>query len=110
MCHLDLNACSVGRWLQFLVNLGRQESRTSSGTYNEEDPHRSPAIGVLERPDGKKTEGSCDGTASINESSNGTKGLVVAMDRRVRCQVSSNGGSDNIVGSKHTKGTSDSEM
>ena len=54
----------------------------------------------LQRTDSQETNGSGDGTASIDQTSDSSQTLVVSTDRRVRSQVGSDSGSNNVVGSE----------
>ena len=85
--------------IKFILNLSTHKSSTSEGAAHEEEPDRSPSKSVLKGANGKKANGGSDGSASVDESSNSSKGLVVSADRWVGGKISSNSRSDNIVGS-----------
>lgn len=87
--------------IKFILNLSTHKSSTSEGAAHEEEPDRSPSKSVLKGTNGKKANGGSDGSASVDESSNSSKGLVVSADRWVGGKISSNSRSDNIVGSAH---------
>jgi hypothetical protein len=99
--HLILNNHRRGfsRWEQFGVNLGSHEGSSTSGAGNEVQPDRGPSKGRLKRTDGHESKGGSDGSASVDETSNGTKRFAASTDRRVRCQIGSDGRGNNIVGS-----------
>jgi hypothetical protein len=70
----------VGFGKQLGVNLGSHEESSSGGAANEKDPDRTPSIRLLEWSDRQEANRSRDGTTPVNESRDGTKGLVVSTD------------------------------
>jgi hypothetical protein len=81
------------------VNLGGHEKSSSGSARNEEDPDGRPTVMFLERSDGQKTDGGGNRTASVDKTGDSTKRLVVSEDSGVRGQISSDGRSNDIVGS-----------
>jgi hypothetical protein len=88
---------------EFRINLGRHQKGSNCCATNEVHPDPED-INILKGLNGQKTNGCSDGTASIDKSSDGTERLVASTYRRVRCQISSNGGSNDIVGTVENKG------
>ena len=75
---------------KFVVDLGSHESCTRKGAPHEEKPDGPPSKSGLKRANSKETDGGSDGSASIDEASDGSKGLVVSTDRWMGCKISSN--------------------
>jgi hypothetical protein len=96
-----LDRCGRGRE-EFRINLGRHQNRSNCCATNEIHPDPED-IYVLKGLDGQKTDGCSDRTASIDKSSDGTERLGASTYSRVRCQISSNGGSNDIVGTVEKK-------
>ena len=75
---------------KFVVDLGSHESCTRKGAPHEEKPDGAPSERSLKGANSEKTNGGSDGSASVDEASDGSKGLVVSTDRWVGCKISSN--------------------
>lgn len=89
---------NLGWWEEFSVNLGAHEESSSRSASNQKDPDRTPAECFLERSNSEETNGSSDGTASVNKTSDSTKGLVVSLDRGMGSKIRRDSRGDNVIG------------
>ena len=96
---LDIDGRVGARGKELGVDLAAHESGTNRRAANEVDPDGSPTKLILQGTNGQETDRGRDGTASVDETRDGTQGFVVSTNRRVRGQVSSDGRCNNVVGS-----------
>jgi hypothetical protein len=95
-----MNLRLTGRREKLRIDFGRHEKGSNSGASNEEYPDGRPSEVFLKRTNGQKTDGSRDGTASVDKSRNGAKGLVVSTNGWVGGKIGGDSRSDDVVGSK----------
>jgi hypothetical protein len=100
---LHVNPINRGRGKELGINFGAHEEGSSGGAANQIEPDRSPSKLCLQRTDRKKSDGCSDGTTSIDETCHGTERLIVTEDRWVRCKISSDSRSDNVIGTTFAK-------
>jgi hypothetical protein len=95
-----MNLSLAGRREKLRIDLGRHEKGSNGSASNEEYPDGRPSEVFLKRTHGQKTDGSRDGTASVDKSRNSTNGFVVSLDRWVGSKIGGDGRSDDVVWSK----------
>jgi hypothetical protein len=83
--------------IEFIVHFGRHQQRSNCCAANKVEPDRPPPECLLQGTNGHETNRCRDGTAAINETSNGTETLVVATHGWMRGQIGGNGRRDNVV-------------
>lgn len=84
----------------FSVDFGSHEGSSGTCASNQEDPDGTPSKVVLERTDSEQSNGSSDGSASIDQSSDSSQRLVVSTDTGVSSQIGRYGRGNDIVGSE----------
>jgi Ni/Co efflux regulator RcnB len=102
---LDVDSI-FGLWRreEFSIDLRRHEQSANTGASNQVDPDRAPTKVGLQGAHRQKTNGSSDGSGTIDETSHSSKRFIVTANRWMRGQIRSNGRGDNIIGSEENQG------